>query len=239
MRKVDLPPPETPVTQVKVPSGISAVDVLQIVALGAADGDACALLGLAAVSGARGSAEAGQVLAGQAVGLCMIFSGVPFGDDLAAMDAGAGAHVDHIVGRQDRLLVVLDHDHRVAEIAQALEGFQQPRVVALMQADRGFVQHVEHAGQARADLRGQAGCAGSRRRTTCRGPRQGQIIEADIVEEAQRSLISFRMRCGDLVLLLGEVRRAASKPGRHPRIDISATWPICLLGDLDRKRLRF
>ncbi len=34
---VDLPPPETPVTQVKVPSGNSAVSVLQIVAARADD----------------------------------------------------------------------------------------------------------------------------------------------------------------------------------------------------------
>jgi hypothetical protein len=32
----------------------------------------------------------------------------------------------------------------------------QAVVVALVQADAGFVQHVHHAGQARADLAGQA-----------------------------------------------------------------------------------
>ncbi len=30
---------------------------------------------------------------------------------------------------------MLDHDHRVAEIAQPLEGFEQPVVVALVEAD--------------------------------------------------------------------------------------------------------
>ena len=61
---------------------------------------------------------------------------------------GARAHVDHVVGGADRLLVVLDHDHGVAEVAQALEGLEQARVVALVQADRRLVEHVEHAGQA-------------------------------------------------------------------------------------------
>ena len=74
----------------------------------------------------------------------------------AAVHAGARAHVDQVVGRADRVLVVLDHDHRVAEVAQALQRLQQPVVVALVQADRGLVEHVEHARQARADLRGQA-----------------------------------------------------------------------------------
>ena len=37
MTSVDLPPPETPVTQVKSPSGIVAGDVLQVVAARADD----------------------------------------------------------------------------------------------------------------------------------------------------------------------------------------------------------
>ena len=58
------------------------------------------------------------------------------------MDAGAGADVEHVIGGADGVLVVLDHDDGVAEVAQALEGFQQARVVALVQADRGLVEHV-------------------------------------------------------------------------------------------------
>ncbi|MNR46437.1 hypothetical protein D3C85_1654000 [compost metagenome] len=50
---------------------------------------------------------------------------------------------------------MLDHQDRVAEVAQAPEALQQAGIVALVQADRGFVQHIEDAGQARADLRGQ------------------------------------------------------------------------------------
>ena len=40
-------------------------------------------------------------------------------DDLAAVLAGAGPDVDDVVGDRDGLLVVLDDDHRVAEVAQA------------------------------------------------------------------------------------------------------------------------
>ena len=58
-------------------------------------------------------------------------------DDLAAMDAGAGAHVDDIIGGADRVLVMLDDDHGVAEIAQALERLEQQVVVALVEADEG------------------------------------------------------------------------------------------------------
>ncbi len=71
------------------------------------------------------------------------------------MDAGGRADVDDIVGGQDRVLVMLDHDDRVAEVAQVLQRVEQAGIVALVQADTGLVEHVEHAGQARADLRRQ------------------------------------------------------------------------------------
>ena len=43
--------------------------------------------------------------------------------DLAAVDSGAGTHVDDMVGVADRVLVMLDDEHGVAERFQALEGF--------------------------------------------------------------------------------------------------------------------
>ena len=71
------------------------------------------------------------------------------------MHAGARTDIDDVVGGADRVLVMLDHDHGVAEVAQPLQRFHQPRVVALVQPDRRLVEHIEHAGQPRADLRGE------------------------------------------------------------------------------------
>ena len=85
-------------------------------------------------------------------------------DDLAAVDAGAGAHVDDMVGVADRVLVMLDDEHGVAERLEALEGFEEAVVVLLVEADRGLVEDVEDAREAGADLRRRGGCAGSRRR---------------------------------------------------------------------------
>ncbi len=94
--------------------------------------------------------------------------GRAFGDDVAAMHAGAGADIDDIVGGEDGVLVMLDDDDGIAEVAQAPQGLEQAGIVALMQADRGLVEHVEHARQPRADLARQAGCAGFRRPTASR-----------------------------------------------------------------------
>jgi hypothetical protein len=57
------------------------------------------------------------------------------GDARPAVHAGARPEVDHVVGRADHLLVVLDDDDRVAEVAQAEERFDQAVGVAGMQAD--------------------------------------------------------------------------------------------------------
>ena len=72
------------------------------------------------------------------------------------MRAGAGADVDQVIGGADAVLIVLDHDDGVADVAQAQQRADQARVVALVQADRRLVEHVADADQARADLRRQA-----------------------------------------------------------------------------------
>ena len=61
------------------------------------------------------------------------------------MLARARPHVDEVVGGAHRALVVLDHEHRVADVAQSLERPDQPLVVALVQPDRRLVEDVQHA----------------------------------------------------------------------------------------------
>ena len=78
-----------------------------------------------------------------------------------------------MVSGADGVFVVLDHDDGVAQIAQAFERLKQPVVVALVQADGGLIKDIEHARKPAPDLRGQAGCAGSRRPKGCRWCDQG------------------------------------------------------------------
>ena len=77
-------------------------------------------------------------------------------DDFAAADAGAGAEVDDVVGGPHRVFVVLDDDDRVAQVAERRERVEQAVVVARVEADRGFVEDVEHADEPAADLAGEA-----------------------------------------------------------------------------------
>ena len=101
------------------------------------------------------------------------------------MHARTGADVDDVVGAADGVLVVLDDDHGVADVAQLLERLQQAVVVALVQADRRLVEDVHDAGEAGADLRGQPDAL-----RLAAGERFGraverQVVEADVDQELQ------------------------------------------------------
>ena len=72
------------------------------------------------------------------------------------MLAGTRPDVDDPVRRADGLLVVLDDDDRVAEVAQPGQRVDQTPVVALVQPDRRLVEHVQRADQTGPDLAGEA-----------------------------------------------------------------------------------
>ena len=69
------------------------------------------------------------------------------------------------------LAVVLDDDHGVAGVAEPLERLDQPPVVALVEADRRLVEHVEDPAEVRADLRREPDALrlAARERRRCRG----------------------------------------------------------------------
>ena len=102
-------------------------------------------------------ALAAQVGAGDRAWLCQDeLRQRPGRDDLAAVLARARPDVEHPVGRPDGLLVVLDDDQRVAQVAQPDQRGDELGVVLLVQADGRLVEDVQDAHQARADLRRQA-----------------------------------------------------------------------------------
>ena len=107
-----------------------------------------------------------------------------------------------------------------------------------MQADRRLVEHVEHAGQARADLAGQADALALAAGERAGGARQGQVVEADVDQEAQAVVDLLQDPPGDLHLLVGELRRPAPRTSRVAcLIDRSDDLADVLAGDLHRQRL--
>ena len=140
----------------------------------------------------------------------------------------------HMVGGADRVLVMLDHDHGVAEVAQPPQRFEQPRVVALVQADRRLVEHVEHAGEAGADLRGEADALALAAGERAGGARERQVVEPDVDQEVQPLADLLQDADGDLVLLarsacFGSVGEpVAGRADRHARRPRPMCWPAIL-----------
>ena len=215
MISVDLPEPETPVTQVKAPSG-------KLTSM------SCRLCCVAPrtvnhSSGRRrwpGRAMTRRPARKSPVsesGSAMISAGVPCGHDVPAVLAGAGADVDDVVRRAHRLLVVLDDDDRVAQVAQALQRVDQPPVVALVQADAGLVEDVEHADERRADLRGQADALRLAARQRRRGALQREVVQAHVVEEREALDDLLDDAAADEALRVGEREVVQEAQGTRAR----------------------
>ena len=106
-------------------------------------------------------------------------------DHAAAVDAGTGAHFDEVIGRADGVFVVLDHHDAVADVAQPLEGRDHLDVVFRVQPDARFVEHVEHAHQARANLGRQADALRLAARERPRAAVEVEIVEADAEQQRE------------------------------------------------------
>ena len=220
---VDLPEPDTPVTATKLPSGIVDVEVVEVVLAGALDHELLAGRAAGATAGTGIVLRADEVLPGDRLldlGDARHRAAV---DDRAAVLAGAGADVDDPVALADRLLVVLDDDHRVAEVAQAGERVDEPAVVALVQADRRLVEHVQRADEARADLAGQPDALRLTAGERARRAGQRQVVEPDVEQEPEPGVDLLGHPLGDHPLALGQLqRRRGTSPtrrstGRRPR----------------------
>ena len=74
------------------------------------------------------------------------------GHDLATTWSRSRTEVDDVVGGTNRFFVVFDHDNGIAEIAQLAQRPQKPRVIALVQSDAWFIEHVKNTSQAGPDL---------------------------------------------------------------------------------------
>ena len=75
---------------------------------------------------------------------------------MAATLARTGTDVNDVVGAANGFFVMLDHHQGVAFVAQGAQGIQQNMVVACMQTNGRFIQHITNALQMAAQLCRQA-----------------------------------------------------------------------------------
>ncbi len=173
----------------------------------AAEGEASFAAGLAAARGHGDGNLAGEISAGERVGIGLDLGQDAFGEELAAELAGAGAEVEQMIGGAEDVGVVLDDEDGVAQIAQLFEDADEACGVAGVQADGWLVEDIERADQTRAERGGELNAlrlaAGERGGETI----EGEVFEAHRVEKTEALADFFEDRAGDLLLHGREVER--------------------------------
>ena len=110
------------------------INMLQVVASGASDFKALAFAFIA-YFGNNNSAGAGEELAGNTFLVCFNLFRSAFGHNLATVNTSPRANINNMVCRGYGILIVLNHNYGIAQISQTDQGFKQPLIVSLMQAD--------------------------------------------------------------------------------------------------------
>ena len=83
---------------------------------------------------------------------------------------------------------MLNHNEGVADVTQMFQGGNQPLVIPLMQANRRFVQHVQHPRQTGSDLGGKANTLRFPARKGTGGTVQRQVVQTDVEKKLQTCL---------------------------------------------------
>src|SRR5437879_1910383 len=134
-------------------------------------------------------------------------------DHLTAMHTRARTKVNDVIGATNGVFIVLDDQHRVAEIAQAFQRLQQSLVVPLMQADTRLIENIEHTDQSGADLRGQPDALRLAAAQRAALPIQGQIAQAYVAQKPEPRTNLLDDIIGDFFLKLRQLQLSKKLPG--------------------------
>ena len=183
--RVLLPEPEAPVMATSCPSGIATSTPLRLFSRAPAHGEASGRCPGGAGRAGRWPAAPTGTARWARPGRPARRPGVPCTTTWPAVHARAGPHLHQVVGGADGVLVVLDDDDRVADVAQALERGDHLDVVLGVKADARLVEHVQHPHQARADLGRQADPLRLAPRQGARAAAEVQVVEPDAQQQLQ------------------------------------------------------
>ena len=127
------------------------------------------------------SFASGQIFGGERIRLLQALGRIEAHDFAAAL-AGAGSHVEYAVGGKHDLRLVLDHDERIARIAQPLHHADHAFHVARVQADRRLVEHEERVDERGAERGRQVDALDFAARERARLTVEREIAEAHLHE---------------------------------------------------------
>ena len=159
-------------------------------------------------------------------------------DHLAPAVAGAGADVDHPVGGADDGGVVLDHEHRVALVAQAAQHGDEVVDVARMEPDGRLVEDVDEVDEVAVELARHLDPLALAARERRHPAVERQVADADVDQVPERpphprdeGLDDLADRC--VVVVAGEVPERPVQL-RQLALDEAADGPAA--GQLHRQR---
>ena len=126
--------------------------------------------------------------------------GRPFGDELPARVAALGAEIEDPVGALDHVEMVLDHEHGVARVDQAVEDAEQLADIVEVEPGGGLVEDVEvrprsrRAASSARDLEPLGLAAGQ----GGGGLAEAEVAEPDVLEDLEppRAAPAWRRRTG-------------------------------------------
>src|SRR5438876_100273 len=182
------------------------VDILEVVHRGAKDAEKFSAGLMADVR--NGNAEfAAEVFSGERLLIVEHVSVSAGEEEFAAEFACARAKIDDVAGGFDGVRVVFDDEDGVAKVAQGFENVDQALRVARVQTDRRLVENVKRADEMRAERSGEldalrfaAGESGSE-------AIEGEVVEADFVEELEATANFFKDFVGDSFMHFGKLQR--------------------------------
>ena len=116
-----------------------------------------------------------------------------FENDVAAVFACARSEIDDVIRGAHHVRIVLDHEDRIAEIAQLFENLDQPAGVAAVQSDRRLVEHIAGADQPRTEASRELNTLRFASRKRRRQPVQRQISRPTSFRNFSRCRISTRI----------------------------------------------
>ena len=114
--------------------------------------------------------------------------------DFTAAGAGTRTHVEDAVRSEHDLRIVLDHDERVAGVAQLVHDVDHASHVARMQADRRLVEHEERVDERRAERGRQVDALDFAARERARLAVEREIAQSHFAQVARRAQISVSRR---------------------------------------------
>ena len=179
------------------------IHVLEVVLARTADHKRVAVSG-AALRGHGDLHFAGQILPGDGALTARDLLRRTGADHFPAVHARTRADVDEVIRRTHGVLVMLDDDERIAEVAQLAQRGQQLFIVALVQADGRLVEDIQHTHERRADLRSEPDALALAAGERCRRARKRQILQADTLQKMQPRAHLAQNTVGDLCILLAE-----------------------------------